>query len=256
MKMTSAGKALSQRQRTITLILLALAMVVATLLRTHGILDQTLTTDGLTTWYWANKPLSEHFRIAWYQDQHPPGYIYLLSIVIKLFGDSWTTLRLPSVILGVLVLPVFYLFGRRLFSEREGLVAAWLAAVLWQPVYYSQIVRQYSLMLFLAVTTTYLWYLLVLKLAEGERLPRPTLLLYLVLSSAIMWADYFGAILLGFHGITALLQVLRRPRARWTVVGMYTAIGLSYVAWIPAILRHGQLEVPRLQRHGPEFLFQ
>jgi 4-amino-4-deoxy-L-arabinose transferase-like glycosyltransferase len=58
----------------------------------------------------------------------PPGYPYLLAAVYAVVGHSFTAGRLMSAALGVIVVALVYLIGRRLWDRRIALVAAALAA--------------------------------------------------------------------------------------------------------------------------------
>ncbi|OGI00434.1 MAG: hypothetical protein A2Y25_11830 [Candidatus Melainabacteria bacterium GWF2_37_15] len=79
-----------------------------------------------------------------------PFYFIILHYWMMLFGDTDITLRLLSVIFGVISVLVMYFAGREL-DKSAGNVAALLVAVNSFLIYYSQEVRQYS---FLALIST------------------------------------------------------------------------------------------------------
>ncbi|MBU1627144.1 glycosyltransferase family 39 protein, partial [bacterium] len=60
---------------------------------------------------------------------HPPLYLRILGIVIKFFGDSPTTLRLPSVLCGILLIPLTYLFSKDFFDKKTALYSAFFMAI-------------------------------------------------------------------------------------------------------------------------------
>src|SRR5262249_31998160 len=59
-----------------------------------------------------------------------PVDLWLQVASVKLFGYSFTTLRLPEVVAGILAIPLLYDLVRRLFGRRAGLCAAAALAVL------------------------------------------------------------------------------------------------------------------------------
>src|SRR5438105_3868752 len=66
-------------------------------------------------------------------------------------GDSEFMLRLPSALASVATVPLVYLIGRRLFSQRVGLIAALLLAMNLFAIRYAQEARSYSLYVLLVV---------------------------------------------------------------------------------------------------------
>ncbi len=91
-------------------------------------------------------------------DVHPPLYYIMLYPVIKLFGSSEIALRLPSVIFGVLTIPLLYLVGERLFGRREGMVGAFLLSISLHHLYHSQEARMYSMLTFMVLLSVYLFW--------------------------------------------------------------------------------------------------
>ncbi len=69
--------------------------------------------------------------------------------------DSLLALRLVSVFLGVLCIPVLFLLARRMFGVRPALVAALLLALSPQHVWYAQEVRTYALSNLMALLSFY-----------------------------------------------------------------------------------------------------
>ena len=79
------------------------------------------------------------------QDKHPPLYYLLLHYWIQLAGDGETAVRLFSVLLGGLAVPLGYLLVRELYGHRAGAVAAVLLAFNPFLIWYSQEVRMFGL---------------------------------------------------------------------------------------------------------------
>jgi predicted membrane-bound mannosyltransferase len=86
---------------------------------------------------------------------HAPLHFLMLHLWMNIFGSSDIVLRLFSVFLGVITVPVMYFFGREFddFTDTEkkdgisktGITAAILASINSLLIYYSQEVRFYAL---------------------------------------------------------------------------------------------------------------
>jgi len=123
-------------------------------------------------------------------DIHPPLYYYLLHAWSTLVGTSEFTLRVPSVLFGLVVTCLTYKLGQRLFGLQVGLVAALFAAASPILVYYSQEARMHLQMTALAGLSMYLFLKLIV---DGER-RRGKLLWtgYVVATTAMLYSHYFA----------------------------------------------------------------
>lgn len=88
-------------------------------------------------------------------DVHPPLYYLLLKIWTDIFGYSEVSLRLPSVIAGVVTVYFVFKIGERLFDRHTGLAAALFMAINPLAIYYSQEARMYSLETLAVVVAIY-----------------------------------------------------------------------------------------------------
>ena len=95
-------------------------------------------------------------------DIHPPLYYYLLHFWRGVFGSSEFALRSLSAVLGVLLVGLTFLIGRKVFSAGVGLLAAFVAAINPFQIYYSQEARMYMLLAVIGAAAT----LLLLRLLE------------------------------------------------------------------------------------------
>jgi mannosyltransferase len=90
------------------------------------------------------------------RDIHPPAYYLLLhfwqSITRPVPGQGLEFLfAWPSLVWGMLLLPLIYALGRRLFDRQIATIALWLAAIHPFHIWYSQEVRMYTLGAFLGL---------------------------------------------------------------------------------------------------------
>ena len=58
------------------------------------------------------------------KDTHPPFYYLIIHLTQQLWGETDFAYRYPSLLAGVLLVPLLYQFGRRLQNKRVGLLAA------------------------------------------------------------------------------------------------------------------------------------
>lgn len=95
-------------------------------------------------------------------DFHPPLFHLVLKTFITFFQLSEWSLRVPSVIFGVMTVITTYLIGKRLYDNKTGVISALLIATSPLAIYYSQEARMYSLAAFLASLSVY-FFVSVLK---------------------------------------------------------------------------------------------
>lgn len=86
---------------------------------------------------------------------HYPSYFLIVSAALWLLDDSNFTLRLPSLVFGVLSVPLAYAIARRIGGPAAGLTAAALMALSPAQVMYAQEARSYALVIFLILVA--LW---------------------------------------------------------------------------------------------------
>ncbi|MEA1928907.1 MAG: glycosyltransferase family 39 protein, partial [Candidatus Auribacterota bacterium] len=119
---------------------------------------------------------------------NPPAYIYLLQGWIKIVGNGEAMVRLPSVILSLLMIPLLYLFGKKLFSAEAGLIAAVLLTISPYNINYAQEVRMYSLVWLLGLISFYFFHQFLKK---RSNLPLIICLIANILSIYISYSGFF-----------------------------------------------------------------
>ncbi len=133
-------------------------------------LNQSLWLDEATTASVSVMSFGQIFRNFLPGDFHPPFYYVLMKFWVDVFGNSETSLRVPSIIFGLGTVVMIYKIGRLKFTNRESLTASFLAATSGLLVYYSQEARMYSLVVFLVCCAFYFflksrWFFLSVTLA-------------------------------------------------------------------------------------------
>jgi uncharacterized membrane protein len=119
-------------------------------------------------------------------DVHPPLYFTILWASIRLIGDGDVAVRVPSIVAGVLLIPLVYLLGKEAYDRRTGAVAAVFVSVAPFVVWYSQEARMYELLMVFGVLAV--WAQLRI-LRRGGWYPW---VVYTLASVAMICTQYFG----------------------------------------------------------------
>ncbi|MBF0594283.1 MAG: glycosyltransferase family 39 protein [Candidatus Omnitrophica bacterium] len=213
-------------------------IVLGAALRLWGLDIQSFWNDELGGWVMSHQQslgavVSEAARI----DFHPPGY-HIFQYFIEKCGSSEVILRLPAAICGTLSIGVVFLVGRRLFSWREGLVAALLMALLKCPIYYSQEARPYAMLLLLSLLAVYFWLSIVQDLLVKGKIVLLDCGVYLLIAVIICYLHYYGVLLVVLQGVTAALFYCRERKGFFFLGVLYSIVFLAYVPWISVGLHH------------------
>lgn len=212
-------------------------LLVAAGLRLWGLDRNPLWNDELFSWHIGSLPtFAAVVADGVGPDVHPPGYFLLLHLVIRFIGDSEALLRLPSALAGVAAVWVVYLVGKKLYTEKEGLIAAALLAVSWPGVYHAQNARPYALVLLAVIAAFYFW-IDILRTLDAEQRPRlPSTAGYVLAGITASYLHYFGLQIIALQGACLAAVFIARPKALLTIAVVYSVIVLAYVPWLPAML--------------------
>jgi 4-amino-4-deoxy-L-arabinose transferase-like glycosyltransferase len=148
-------------------------------------------------------------------DVHPPGYFTLLWLWVREFGFGPLSVRMPSILLGVALVPAMFGLARDLFDRRTAVIAAMFTVVAPQAVWYSQEARMYSL--FLLLTVLAVWAQ-VRVLRSGSRL---AWLGYTLATAAMVYTQYFTTLVIASQQLVFLAVIVARRR-RGEPVGRLT----------------------------------
>ncbi len=232
-------------------ILSGMALLVGLILRLHDLGDQSLWYDETVTTYLAQQTIPELLAHT-ARDIHPPGYYLLmhawLSLVTIRPGLEFLA-ALPSVLAGMLLLPLTYVVGRRAgLGQIVSLGGMWLAAIAPFHIWYSQEVRMSTVGATLGMFC--IWSVLALlppkrtAPSSPNRPVRPWIawILYTLAASAGLYTLYYFGILLLALNVLVLLYLLRGARrSHVPFVGQWLAAQLLvivlFLPWLPTALR-------------------
>jgi uncharacterized membrane protein len=209
---------LSRLRRTwlpLALTLLALAV------RLHNLTYHSLWFDEAMSVHWARSSVPRILEVSMnlLEDRLPPLY-YLFLHYWRLFaGDGEVAVRLPSVLLGTLLIPVVYRLASDLFDARVGSLAAALTALNPFLVWYSQEARMYALAVLLATLATWFFLRATALTLLNKRNKNitgyaaiPYWLAYGLCALAGLYTHLYTGFLLPAHGLYLLLTRRRSHR--------------------------------------------
>ena len=134
---------------------------------------------------WCDEVYSVKYAVYPWDNWNAPLYWVLLHFWIKIFGISEFSLRLPSLIFSFLSVIATYLLGKTLFNRKVGIWAGIFIALSPFHLWYAQEVRDYSMVLFLGLLSSYLLF----KALTEENLKLK--ILFVIISLAGFYTNYF-----------------------------------------------------------------
>lgn len=158
---------------------------------------------------------------------HPPLFYAVLKIWIALGGESLVWLRLLSVFLAVASIAPFYFLCRELnLKQNERNVALMLIAVSGFLIKYAQEVRMYSLLLFLSVTSIWLF----VKFARNSR--HMSLAALTVCNLLLVYTHYYGWLMVFAQACVVLVWYRQRLQ---NFLLSAAVLMFAYVPWVYAV---------------------
>ncbi len=208
------------------LLLVVILVLLAAALRLFHIENQSIWFDEGWSAYAAQQPsLAAAFQA---DPTNPPLYYILINAAAYGFGTSEFGLRIVSLLLGLLTIPLVYRLGRQIAGERAGRCAA-LLATLSAPLWWaSQEARMYTLLAVLVLICALAWQRLITKPSRAA-----WIMLWLG-ELALLYAHNTGlVIVLWLNAVTLLIWIVRRrvsyPDWRVWLAGQ-VGVGLL---WLP-----------------------
>jgi 4-amino-4-deoxy-L-arabinose transferase-like glycosyltransferase len=161
-------------------------------------------------------------------ESNPPLYYVLAWAWAKAFGTGEIGLRSLSALFGAATVPVAYLIGRELASNRAGLIAAAIVAVNPMLIWYSQEARSYAVLVFFGALAL-LFFVRALHSWLGRDLA-----LWALASALALCSHYFAVFAVAIEA--AWLLIAMRPMWRLVLpaVGAVVAVGLALLPLIAA----------------------
>jgi uncharacterized membrane protein len=215
---------LEQEERSATGWLLVILAVAVVLRYSYLSRDGIWLDESMSWWVTA----ADWRRVLQAEVTNPPFYYVLLYPWVGLFGRTEEGLRAFSATFSVISVLLVYLLGRRLFSQRVGLIAAAFQAIATFQIEYAQEARTHALLVSILLTLT----LVLWKAAgsgRGERLR--WWIAYAVLASVSFYTHFIAFFFVAAHGIFVLLQRRKDLLLWFTAAGAAGVIGFAPWLW-------------------------
>jgi len=180
-----------------------LFFAVILLLRVYGLGKHDLWFDEIGTLGYADYPWSN-----W----NAPLYWIFLHFWIKIFPVSEFFLRLPSALFSFGSVIILFFLGRLLFSRSVALLAALIMGLSPFHLWYAQEAREYSMILFLSLFSSYL-FLKALK--DGKA---GSWIYFSIVSAAALYTNYFMIFLLFAQATYGVVSLRRWRVITWLLI--------------------------------------
>lgn len=166
--------------------------------------------------YWA-------FTQTWLHK--PPFFMWLMALSIKVFGNTYWAIRIPSVILSTLMIPAIYRMGKIVHNERTGYFAALMLATSFLFVHITSgyLNTDHNDVIFIALVCFGYWSWMESLVSENKKWPALTALF---ISAAVLTKWLPGFIVLGTAGLHWLIGYRASLKKLWSLLFTF---GLSLI---------------------------
>jgi mannosyltransferase len=218
-------------ERGPALLILAGILLAGFAIRVMGIGDESAWWDEYSSLVHLREPGLLQFLSAnrTYDPATLPLYYTIEYLWSCIMGTDTTIMRVPSLLLGLLIIPAVYALGATLHSRQAGLIAA--ACVALSPIhaFHAQGIRMYVLFTLLAVLSMWTWARLRQQSGRGQWL------WHALVQFLLSWTHPFAVLVPAVQGLAWLLQPGEQRRGVWkwaVLVGLVWLPALLYVATI------------------------
>ena len=185
--------------------------------------------DETFTLYVAQFPVTKIISYSLLTDNNPPLFYLVAHLATAIAGISAAVARIPSVIFGILLIPMMYLIGVELEDEHLGLLSAGFTAILYPAIYYSQYARSFAMEGFI-FSIVILAFIRILKGKDAWPM-------FAISGLISLYIHAFAVVPLAFM----ILYLISIREARWRyLIGMSIgAIPFFLMMLIIGMYRHG-----------------
>ena len=175
---------------------------------------------------------------------HPPLYFLCLKLWCRLAGDLPFSVRFLSVWFSIPLIPGLYLFARRWFGRRAGLIAAGLTTVSPLYVVYAQEARVYALLPLIYVALLALRYRLT---RSGGKPGWETWALLAAVETLALGLHYVSVFVVFYVVVILLIRLRSQHRSLSHLLVVQGVVLLLSTPWLVAVIRHADALSDRLQ---------
>jgi len=216
-------------------ILLALLLLLTFALRIYGLPQLSLRADEAATVFEAGVEWGKLLRTLGRPGPHQPLYYLLLHGWMKVAGDGELAVRYLTLVSGVLMLPLVYILGRRLFPDKARQVGLWaglLVAINPMLIWDAQDNRMYPLLAVLNVAS-FFFSLSILQDRGGWM----HWLGYVVSTTLGLYTHYLAAFVIVAENVVWAFLIRGFPQKVRRIGRWLAAQGLVALLFAPWMLR-------------------
>jgi|GEM_PF-1995944 len=148
-----------------------------------------------------------------------PGYAFFLAVLYRLFGESFTAVRIAQAVLGGVTALLVYQIGAALFNRAAGAVAGILFSLMSLAIFFTGELNETTLVVFLVVLSSYM----LLRAGEGSTL------ILLTLSGLVLGLAFIAKFTVIAALIAWVLYLLFEPRLRLRAGALLLVLGFLIV---------------------------
>jgi mannosyltransferase len=213
------------RKRNSPLLLWAIVLM-AVVLRLVALGRKSFWLDEIASVAISRRPSQVFWHFLWHDEGNMALYYVLLKPWLHL-GYGEATVRLLSVLAGIVSVPVMYLLAKRLLGAGSAMLAAALLALSTCAISVSQEARAYSLVVLAVLLSTYLFVRLI------ERPSYFFALAYGLAAGLTCYFHYFGVLVPAAHAVSLIaLPAERRPWKPLILAGAIITAMASPILWL------------------------
>jgi len=230
--------------------LLLFTLVLASILRFYGLSRLGLWADEL----WvvmdsSSGSLWDMLLTVYYQDNHPPGYYFLIRYTQILFGSSDFAIRLPSALAGIILVAATFMAGRKHLSKEAAIIAGVLVAGSYQTIYFSQEARANIFIALFCLLSLHYFCALILA---GEN-SRRNFLAFWLFATLNNYFHYVGLVFTASLALMYLFILAERRNKACLVSGIkiFFPVLLLYLPWLPGMYHDLVASPPEAWQYSP-----
>lgn len=157
---------------------------------------------------------------------NPPLFHWIEHIMLVLFGSTEIVLRFMPCVFGSLSIPVVYLIGKEIYSDRVGLVSAFLITISSFHVYYSQEARAYTLLML--IMSLFIYFYIKFKKTNSWKYAA----LVGVCASLGYWTHFWSLVVIAPIFVFMLIDVIKK-RNKESLVPVGIASIIAVISTLP-----------------------
>lgn len=213
--------------KTESKIILIISIIVGAFLRIYNIGFQCLWTEEQYTLKMASLPFHQIVSQSFSSDFNPPLYYFAAHIFFLLTNGLNYSIRYPSVICGILLIPTMFYLGLTYKDELTGLYCAIFTTILLPLIYYSQYGRAYEMSV-LCFVIALIFYI---RIKDGDN-HISTHAAFWFMSVINVYVHLFSLIPIGLM----CLDMLFDRRDYWSMTILSTLASLPLISMLVSVL--------------------